>query len=130
MLRGSGEKSRRDGPKVTPSGERGRSIPELTVSRALTEWTLDPWMLALVVVLGRGYLAAARRACFLVEPGISRGRNRRGGVLPRARHEDRLPEGAVLDGGRDGGHRERAGLQEIFAKSSSASSDPEADGGA
>jgi cytochrome c oxidase assembly factor CtaG len=36
--------------------------PELTVSRAFTEWTLDPWMLALVVILGCGYLAAAQRA--------------------------------------------------------------------
>jgi cytochrome c oxidase assembly factor CtaG len=35
--------------------------PELTVTRALTEWTLDPWMLALIVVLGGGYLAGARR---------------------------------------------------------------------
>ena len=35
--------------------------PELTVLRALTEWTLDPWMLALIVVLGGGYLAGARR---------------------------------------------------------------------
>ena len=34
--------------------------PELTAVRALTEWTLDPWMLALVVLLGGGYLAAAR----------------------------------------------------------------------
>ena len=33
--------------------------PELTAVRALTEWTLDPWMLALVVLLGGGYLAAA-----------------------------------------------------------------------
>jgi cytochrome c oxidase assembly factor CtaG len=41
------------------SGYRGP--PELTVTRALTEWTLDPWMLALIVVLGGGYLAAARR---------------------------------------------------------------------
>jgi cytochrome c oxidase assembly factor CtaG len=31
--------------------------PELTVARAFTEWTLDPWMLALVLVLGGGYLA-------------------------------------------------------------------------
>ena len=30
--------------------------PELTVTRALTEWTLDPWMLALILVLGGGYL--------------------------------------------------------------------------
>ncbi len=35
--------------------------PELTVTRALTEWTLDPWMLALIVLLGGGYLAGARR---------------------------------------------------------------------
>jgi cytochrome c oxidase assembly factor CtaG len=35
--------------------------PELTVARALTEWTLDPWMLALVLILGGGYLAGARR---------------------------------------------------------------------
>jgi cytochrome c oxidase assembly factor CtaG len=35
--------------------------PELTVGRAFTEWTLDPWMLALVLVLGGGYLALARR---------------------------------------------------------------------
>jgi cytochrome c oxidase assembly factor CtaG len=36
--------------------------PELTVTRALTQWTLDPWMLALVLLLGGGDLAAARRA--------------------------------------------------------------------
>jgi cytochrome c oxidase assembly factor CtaG len=35
--------------------------PELTVARALTEWTLDPWMLALVLILGGGYLAGLRR---------------------------------------------------------------------
>src|SRR5271165_5596909 len=35
--------------------------PELTVARAFTQWTLDPWMLALVLILGGGYLAAARR---------------------------------------------------------------------
>jgi cytochrome c oxidase assembly factor CtaG len=35
--------------------------PALTVTRAFTEWTLDPWMLALVVILGGGYLAGARR---------------------------------------------------------------------
>jgi cytochrome c oxidase assembly factor CtaG len=35
--------------------------PELTVTRALAEWTLDPWMLALIVVLGGGYLAGVRR---------------------------------------------------------------------
>jgi len=35
--------------------------PELTVTRALTEWTLDPWMLALILLLGGAYLAGARR---------------------------------------------------------------------
>jgi cytochrome c oxidase assembly factor CtaG len=35
--------------------------PELTVTRALTEWTLDPWMLVLIVLLGVGYLAGVRR---------------------------------------------------------------------
>jgi cytochrome c oxidase assembly factor CtaG len=34
--------------------------PELTVARAFTEWTLDPWMLALVAVLGGCYLAGVR----------------------------------------------------------------------
>jgi cytochrome c oxidase assembly factor CtaG len=35
--------------------------PALTVARAFTEWTLDPWMLVLVLLLGGGYLAGARR---------------------------------------------------------------------
>ena len=35
--------------------------PELTVTRALTEWTFDPWMAALIVILGGGYLAGVRR---------------------------------------------------------------------
>jgi cytochrome c oxidase assembly factor CtaG len=35
--------------------------PELTPTRALTEWTFDPWMLALIVVLGAAYLAALWR---------------------------------------------------------------------
>jgi cytochrome c oxidase assembly factor CtaG len=35
--------------------------PELTPTRALTEWTFDPWMLALIVVLGGAYLAALWR---------------------------------------------------------------------
>jgi cytochrome c oxidase assembly factor CtaG len=34
--------------------------PELTVARALTEWTLDPWMLALILLLGCAYLAGVR----------------------------------------------------------------------
>jgi cytochrome c oxidase assembly factor CtaG len=36
--------------------------PELTFTRALTEWTLDPWMLALVLLLAGAYLAGVRRA--------------------------------------------------------------------
>jgi cytochrome c oxidase assembly factor CtaG len=46
--------------------------PELTVTRALTEWTLDPWMLALILLLGGAYLAGVRRV-------------RRGGEPPRER---------------------------------------------
>ncbi len=34
--------------------------PELSAVRALTEWTLDAWMLALVVLLGGCYLAGLR----------------------------------------------------------------------
>ena len=35
--------------------------PDLTAVRALTEWTLDAWMLALVLLLGGCYLAGVRR---------------------------------------------------------------------
>lgn len=35
--------------------------PELTPLRALTEWTLDPWALAFVLLLGGLYLAGVRR---------------------------------------------------------------------
>jgi cytochrome c oxidase assembly factor CtaG len=35
--------------------------PQLTVARALTEWTLDPWALGFVVLLGGLYLAGVRR---------------------------------------------------------------------
>jgi cytochrome c oxidase assembly factor CtaG len=45
---------------VVASGYHGP--PELTVPRAFTEWTFDPWMTALVVVLGGAYLAGVRRA--------------------------------------------------------------------
>ena len=45
---------------VLASGYHGP--PALTLTRALTEWTFDPWMLALVVILGAGYLAGVRRA--------------------------------------------------------------------
>src|SRR5258708_24439856 len=34
---------------------------ELTLSRALTEWTLDPWALAIAALLGGLYLSGARR---------------------------------------------------------------------
>ncbi len=44
---------------VLASGYHGP--PELTLTRALTEWTLDPWMLALVLILAVGYLAGVRR---------------------------------------------------------------------
>jgi cytochrome c oxidase assembly factor CtaG len=39
--------------------------PPLTVARGFTQWTLDPWMLALVLLLGAAYLA-----------GVVRGRDR------------------------------------------------------
>jgi cytochrome c oxidase assembly factor CtaG len=35
--------------------------PHLTVARGFTEWTLDPWMLALVLLLGGAYLAGVYR---------------------------------------------------------------------
>ncbi len=45
--------------RTAASGYQGP--PELTLARAFTEWMLDPWMLALVLILGGGYLAALRR---------------------------------------------------------------------
>lgn len=45
--------------RVLASGYHGP--PALTLSRAVTEWTFDPWMAALIVVLGGGYLAGVRR---------------------------------------------------------------------
>ena len=35
--------------------------PELTISRAFSEWVLDPWALAFVLVLAVAYLAGVRR---------------------------------------------------------------------
>jgi cytochrome c oxidase assembly factor CtaG len=35
--------------------------PELTVSRALTEWVLDPWALAVILMLGVAYVVGVRR---------------------------------------------------------------------
>ncbi len=44
---------------VAASGYHGP--PELTVTRAFTEWTLDPWALGFVLLLGGLYLAGVRR---------------------------------------------------------------------
>ena len=46
-------------PRTFGTGYQGP--PALTVARAFTQWTLDPWMLALVLILGGGYLAGAHR---------------------------------------------------------------------
>jgi cytochrome c oxidase assembly factor CtaG len=35
--------------------------PHLTVARGFTEWTLDPWMLGLILVLGAAYLGGVYR---------------------------------------------------------------------
>src|SRR3984885_12894237 len=35
--------------------------PELTVARAFSEWTLDPWALIVIVVAAAAYLTAVRR---------------------------------------------------------------------
>ncbi len=35
--------------------------PELTFARAFSSWTIDPWTLGAIVVLGGGYLAGVRR---------------------------------------------------------------------
>jgi cytochrome c oxidase assembly factor CtaG len=35
--------------------------PELTLARAFTSWTFDPWVCAAVLLLGAGYLTAVRR---------------------------------------------------------------------
>jgi cytochrome c oxidase assembly factor CtaG len=35
--------------------------PALTLTRALTEWTFDPWALVIVLLLGGGYMAGMRR---------------------------------------------------------------------
>jgi cytochrome c oxidase assembly factor CtaG len=46
-------------PALARAGYHGP--PALTLTRAFTEWTFDPWMVALVVILGGGYLAGVRR---------------------------------------------------------------------
>ena len=45
--------------RVLAAGYQGP--PALTLIRAFTEWTFDPWMTALVVILGSSYLAGVRR---------------------------------------------------------------------
>jgi cytochrome c oxidase assembly factor CtaG len=48
--------------------------PELTPLRALTEWTLDPWALAFVLLLGGLYLAGLRRVRITAGGGWPAGR--------------------------------------------------------
>jgi len=43
---------------IASSGYHGP--PELTVARAFSSWTLDPWALAVIAVVGGGYLAGVR----------------------------------------------------------------------
>ncbi len=57
---------------VLASGYHGP--PELTLTRALTEWTFDPWMAALVVILGAAYLAGVRRVRRRGQPPRGRAR--------------------------------------------------------
>jgi cytochrome c oxidase assembly factor CtaG len=58
--------------------------PELTVTRALTEWTFDPWMLALIVLLGACYLTGVRRVRAGQAAGVRRVRAEQA-ALPPAR---------------------------------------------
>ncbi len=46
--------------------------PVLTLSGAFFRWTLDPWVLAVVLVLGGGYLYAMRRVRRVTEWGVAR----------------------------------------------------------
>ena len=71
--------------------------PELTVTRALTEWTLDPWMLALIVLLGVGYLAGVRRI------GVRGARGARGAGQPPPRAV--RGDGSPREQGGSGGDR-------------------------
>jgi cytochrome c oxidase assembly factor CtaG len=69
---------------VLASGYHGP--PELTLTRALTEWTLDPWMLALVLILAVLYLAGVRQVRRRGDPPRERGARGYGGRgAPRAR---------------------------------------------
>jgi cytochrome c oxidase assembly factor CtaG len=43
--------------------------PQLTVARGFTEWTLDPWMLGLILLLGAAYLAGFCRLRGRAAPG-------------------------------------------------------------
>src|ERR1039457_6600353 len=78
--------------------------PALTLTRAFTEWTFDPWMAALVVILGGGYLAGVRgRQDWTLAPRVSSLRPAR--RLPGHREDARggpLPAGPdVRAGGAD-----------------------------
>ncbi len=67
---------------VLASGPGYHGPPALTPARALAEWTLDPVMLALIVVLGVGYLLGVRH----IRRGTGQGEPRRGStVWPVAR---------------------------------------------
>src|SRR6201994_952920 len=52
--RGCGDSVAGMGPELA-GGYHGP--PQLTVSRGFTEWTFDPWMLGLILLLGAAYLA-------------------------------------------------------------------------
>jgi cytochrome c oxidase assembly factor CtaG len=73
---------------VLASGYHGP--PELTPIRALTEWTFDPWMLALVVILGAAYLAAVRK---IRRGGSSPRKGGRGGLGGKVSPQDRGDSG-------------------------------------
>ncbi|HEY7324543.1 MAG TPA: cytochrome c oxidase assembly protein [Streptosporangiaceae bacterium] len=60
-----------EGGHAVSAGYQGP--PELTVARAFSSWTLDPWALCVIVVLGAAYLAGVRTV------------RRRGGHWPAGR---------------------------------------------
>jgi cytochrome c oxidase assembly factor CtaG len=76
--------------------------PDLTLTRALTEWTFDPWMLALVVLLATAYLAGVRKVRRSGMPPCEGGRGGLGGkVSPQDRgvQGDRPPGLAAVPPG-------------------------------
>jgi cytochrome c oxidase assembly factor CtaG len=46
---------------MPPAAAGYHGPPELNVARAFSEWVLDPWALAFIVLLGLAYLAGVRR---------------------------------------------------------------------